>query len=302
MNRQDSHDALLSWCSELGSGTFDEFRRACRAVELPPSRTARGLSQLGHAEFDWNRGRFAVAPTTLTTVPDLPGRLLLTGARPYGLIEGLASVAERSGLDVDVWRDLRHQFGEGPSTAFIDADPVDGPALCAQAGLCWAACAGAEIAAALPALDPATASVAYRPDSRFPHALIDPHTFQPRWDLDVRDGREGLWLYRTWGWRREMILRTGGAAPRMVLDAALAPYLMARPEDADPIVEYRRAHHLLIVNAAAPLPALAARSACLCSGRLPIRHDVAPGVAYDHYVNVDPLTASRILQSVGGSE
>ncbi|MGI8872844.1 MAG: hypothetical protein ACR2KP_00675 [Egibacteraceae bacterium] len=299
MKRQKDHDALLSWCSEIGSATIDEFRRACRALELPVNRSARDLSQLGHVEFDWNRGRFAVAPTTLTTVPDLPGRLLLTGARPYGLIADLAQTAEHSELDVDVWRDLRHQFGTGPSTAFIDADPSDAPRFCAEAGIRWAACASAEIAGALPPLDRATATVAHRPDSRFPHATVDAHSFRVRWDEDVPDGREGLWLYRTWGRRRQMILCAGEAEPRMILDTDNAPYLMARPADADPIVEYRRSHRLLVVNAAAPLPALAARSVCLCSGRLPIRKCVAPEIAYNHYVNVDPPTAERILRTLG---
>jgi hypothetical protein len=300
LTRQAAHDALLSWCSEMGSATIDEFRRACRALDLPTNASARALSQLGHVEFDWDCGRFAAAPTTLTTIPDLPGRLLLSGARPYGLIAELAGVAEGSELDVDVWRDLRHQFGNGPSTALIDADPSDAPAFCEEAGIRWAHCASAEIASVLPELDRATASVAHRPDSRFPHAIVDPHSFRPRWDADVADGREGVWLYRTWGRRREMILHSEEGEPRMILDADNAPFLMPRPEDADAIVEYRRSHRLLIVNAAAPLPTLHARCACLCSGRVPVRRDVAPGVAYDHYVNVDPSTADRILDTLGG--
>lgn len=299
MNVQDAHDALLSWCSEMGSGSVEAFRSSCRHLKLPVSASARNLSRLGHVEFGWDAGRFAAAPTTLATVPGLPGRLLLTGARPHDLISELAGVAQSSDLDVDVWRDLCHQFGTGPSTAFIDADAADAPAFCDAAGIAWGACPSAQISAWLPKLTTATATVAHRPDSRFPHAIIDPYSFQPRWDERSSDVREGLWLYRTWGRRREMILRRGDAEPRLVLDADLAPYLMDRPDGADPIVEYRRAHHLLIVDAAAPLPALHARCACLCSGRLPIRRDVAPGVAYEHYVNVDPNTAERIMRSLG---
>jgi hypothetical protein len=74
---------------------------------------------------------------------------------------------------------------------------------------------------------------------------------------------------------------------------------MDRPENADPIVEYKEAHGLLIVNAATPLPALHGRAACLCSGRAPIRHHLAPGVEVDHFVNVDAMTAGRILRSLG---
>lgn len=299
MNAQEAWDALLTWCSETGSGSIDAFRASCRHLDLPAGRASRTLSALGHVEFDWGRGRYAAAPPTLTTIPGLPGRLLLTGARPYHLIADLADAAQRSDLDIDVSRDLCHQFGTAPSTALIDADPADAELFCAQAGIEFAPRASDEISVLLPDIRVQTATVAHRPDTRFPHALVDPHTFQPRWDLDDGDGAEGLWLYRTWGRRREMILRIGEEEPRMVLDPDAAPYLMARPEDCDPVVEYRRAHHLMVVNAAAPLPQLHARCACLCSGRAPIRRDVAPGVAYDHYVNVDPQTAERILRSLG---
>lgn len=299
MNAQDAHDALLTWCSEIGSGDIEAFRRSCRHLRLSSAPCARILSALGHVEFDWDHRRFATAPTTLTTIPGLPGRLLLTGARPYGLIGRLADVAAASAWDVDVSREVCHQFAKAPSTAFIDADPADAPAFCAAAEIQFAPCASSQISELLPDVRLASATVAHRPDSRFPHALIDPHSFQPRWDLTVSDSHEGLWLYRTWGRRRQMILRVGDDEPRLVLDPDYAPYLMARPDDADPVIEYSRAHHLLIVNAAAPLPQLHARAASLCSGRIPIRRDVAPGIAYDHYVNVDPQTAARILRSLG---
>jgi hypothetical protein len=224
--------------------------------------------------------------------------MLLTGARPYGLISELAELAVRSSLDIEVSRDLCHQFGRGPSTAFIDADASDAPLLCEQTGIRFAPSASERLAEALPPIRLNRTTVAHRPDTRFPHALIDPHTFQPRWDETAADGQEGLWLYRTWGRRRHMVLRVGDEEPRLVLDSDAAVYLMSRPPDSDPIVEYRRAHRLLIVNTAAPLPTLHARCACLCSGRVPIRRDVAPGVAYDHYVNVDPRVATHILHSL----
>ncbi|MGH2945356.1 MAG: hypothetical protein ACRDPC_03690 [Solirubrobacteraceae bacterium] len=299
MNVQEAWDALLAWCSELGCGDLVRWHAACQHLDLAPWPTARTLSMLGHVEIDWDHARFAAAPTTLTTIPGLPGRLLLTGARPYHLISELADVAAASELDVDVHQDLCHQFGRGPSTAFVDADPADAPAFCAAAGIRWSPDAARQIGRLLPAIRVETATIAHRPDDRFPHARVDPHSFRARWDEQDDDRSDGLWLYRTYGGRRRMILRAGHAEPRMVLDADVAPYVMVRPDDADPVVEYRRAHRLLIVNAAAPLPALHARVASLCSGRVPIRRDVAPGVAFEHHVNVDPQTAGRILSSLG---
>jgi hypothetical protein len=297
VNSQDAHDALLTWCSETGSGSLAGFKAACLHLDLAPRLAARALSELGHVEFDYDAGRYAAAPSALTTIPELPGLLLLTGARPYGLIADLAAAAASS-LDIDVSRDLCHQFGLAPSTVLIDADPADAAPFAEAAGIAYAGCASFEISQRLPGISHERTTVAHRPDDRFPHAAIDRHTFQPRWDTAAIDRQVGLWLYKAWGNRRLMIFHNEEEEPRMALDPACAPYLMERDKNDDPIVEYRGAHRLLVVNAAAPLPALHARCACLCSGRIPIRRDTAPGVVYDHYVNVDPQTADRILLSL----
>jgi hypothetical protein len=300
-SRQRAHDALLTWCSETGSGTTASFRDACRAVQLPVSLAARVLSALGHVEFDWHGGRYAAAPTALTTIPGLAGRLVLTGARPYGLIAHLAEIADSAEFDVDVAREPRHQFGNGPSTVLIDGDAGDGPAFAVAASIEFCPQAHLNIASVLPDVSVnGGAGVPHNPDNRFPHALVDAHTLAARWDATVPDHTDGLWLYRTWGNRRQMILRDDGET-LLLADRDYGPYMMDRPADADPIIEHRPAHDILVVNAAAPLPALHARAATLCSGRVPIRRHAAPGVAYDHYVNVDRATAGRILTSLGAA-
>jgi hypothetical protein len=298
--RQGAHDALLTWCSETGSGAIQAFRAACRHLtKLPPATAARTLSALGHVEFDWNRGWYAAAPTVLTTVPGLAGRLLLTGARPLGLMQRLALVAEEAHFDIDVSREPCHQFGEGPSTVLIDGDPADAVGFAEAAGIVFCPAAHHRIAELLAVVSvDGGAGVSYRPDTRFPHARIDPYTFRPRWDLDDDDREDGLWFYRTWGQRGQTVLRGDGAC-LLLSQREYGPYMMRRPIDADPVLEYRRAHQVLVVDAAAPLPALHARAACLCSGRVPIRRHAAPGVAHDHYVNVDPVTAERITSTLG---
>jgi len=297
VNRQDAHDALLAWCSETGSGTLDAFKAACAHLQLPVWPTARALSQLGHVEFDYDTGRYAAAPVTLTTVPGLPGRLLLTGARTSGLLDELARAAADGDADFDVSREPCHQFGAGPSTLYIDGDAADAAQFAQAAGIGFCPQAHRLIADRLP--DATDAVWAHTPDDRFPHAKIDPYDLRARWDLPARDHTPGLWLYRTFGGRRTMVLFHADRATVRAADSAYGPYLMDRPDDADPLIEYRQAHHLLIVLCTAPLPALHARAACLCSGRLPVRRDVAPGVAHDHYLNVDPDTAERVLSSLG---
>jgi hypothetical protein len=233
----------------------------------------------------------------LTTIPRLPGRLLLTGARPSGLLARLAELATDSELDVDVSRAPAHQYGAGPATAFVDGDPADAEVLCERAGITFAPTACAQIAAVLPQVRLDTSTVAHTPDERFPHARLDPHSFLPRWDLPADRRDPGLWLYRYPGPVHLVLVTEDG--PRLVLDRDYGPYLMDRPPDADPVIEYQPAHSLLVVNAAAPLPRLHARAAALCSGRVPVRHHLAPGIAFDNYLNVDSSTATQILSTLG---
>src|SRR3954470_79145 len=73
--RQAAHDALLAWCSELGSGTCEQFKRAVAYLRLGgPTRVARGLSVLGHVEFDWRGRRFSGAAAARTPLPGKAGR------------------------------------------------------------------------------------------------------------------------------------------------------------------------------------------------------------------------------------
>jgi hypothetical protein len=181
----------------------------------------------------------------------------------------------------------------------IDGDPTDALSFADAAGIVFEPASHRRIADALPVVSiKGGAGVPYRPDTRFPHARIDPYTFHPRWDLDEDDRDDGLWLYRTWGQRSQMVLRRNGEI-LLLSQREYGPYVMERPADADAIVEYRGAHRVLIVDAAAPLPVLHGRAASLCSGRVPIRRHAASGVAHDHYVNVDPETARRIISTLG---
>ena len=289
--RQRAYDTLLLWCSEVGSGPWKAFRDACWHLELDPSGAVRALSQLGHIEFDWSGARWAAAPTVLVGIPDLPGRLLLTGARTSTTLDELR--AATAGLDVEVPPPFA-QRGVGPSTVLIEVEAADAGALAAAAGINLIADAGPRLAALAPPADIDLVSESAWPDDRFGHCTIDPHTFAPRWDDPTPDGADGLWLYLTWGRRHAYYLRRDGAWRRLIAPE-WGPYAMDRPPDADKLIEYEPAHRTLIVDAAAPLPALHARAMCLCSGRLPYRVAHAEGYVQDRYVNVDPFLAATVI-------
>jgi hypothetical protein len=299
-DQRDAHDDLLWWCSELGSGNWAEFREACRELGLAASQASAALTALAHVEFDHRCGRWAVAPTALSTIPHSAGRLLLSGARTSGLMEHLRLVAKHEGLDVIVETGPIRQTARGPATLLLEGSAADGAAFAAAAAIAFQPVAHLAVASLLPAADIELLAEPATPDPRFPHCLIDPATLAERWDLEALEGAEGLWAWGTFARPSARFLRRDGRW-WYIPESAWAPYLIARPENSEPLCRYEPAHQLLIVDGAAPLPALHARAAVLCSGRLPLRQHLAEGIAEDHYVNVDCATAGLILASLTAS-
>jgi hypothetical protein len=294
---QAAYDSLLTWCSELGSGSYEQFRRGCRSLQLSASTAARTLSMLGHVEFCWRTRRLSCAAPTLTTIAAMPGRFLLCGQRTHGFLEQLRLAADHTGLDVDVAREPAHQFGAGPGTVIVDADASDAAELARVANLVFAPDAAAAIGEALPVASVEAFGEPATPDERFPHCPVDPDTLEDRWDAGADGYADGLWAWRTYRRPREVYLRRGGEWFYLPL-AEYGPYLIDRPADAPALIEYEQAGRVLAVDSRAPLPELHARAACLCSGRLPLPQRYAPGFAYDHYVNVPADLAATITASL----
>lgn len=89
---------MLAWMSETSAGDIQDLRQRvtwlARTANLSPGKTASGrwlrdMSALGHAEVDWDRGRWAIAPATATLLPAGDGTVVLTGRRPLDLIDQL---------------------------------------------------------------------------------------------------------------------------------------------------------------------------------------------------------------------
>jgi hypothetical protein len=299
-DRRAAADAVLWWCSETGSGQVKDLAGVCDQLRVPAWETIRALSALAHIEIDWRDGRWSVCEPVLTTVPGLPGRLLLCGARPSGLLEDLRIRAEDSGLDVIVDTDPVPQLTSGPATLYLKASAADAAAFALAAGIRFQPAAHLAIAALLPPADLETTAEPATPDPRFPHCVVDPDTLRERWDLTAPEGSEGVWAWQTWTRKSARYLRQDGQW-WYVPDSAWAPYLLDRP-GSDPLCRYEPAHQVLIVDTAAPLPALHARSATLCSGRTALRQHLAEDVAEDHYVNVDERTAELIIGSLSRPE
>ncbi len=296
MPKADVYDMLLIWVSELGSGTHKQFADGCRYLGLKPGPAARALSQLAHVEWDWGSSRFSTAATCLVSIPGLPGRLLLTGARPAGLLHELDAVIIAADIDAELDDPVAQD--RGPSTVLLQVNPEDAPHLAAAAGIPLTADAALRLGQMLPSARVDEVSETAWPDDRFAHCLIDPADLRPRWaDPDVPESTSGLWRWETHGRRREGWLLHGGEWRRLVAPE-WGPYLLKRDRELDPLITYEPAESKLLVDRRAPLPALHARAACLCSGRMPADVPTAVDAGVDQYVNVPNDLATAISSTL----
>jgi len=146
-------DLLLTWISEVGSGDVRDLRQrvawAARAADRSPKpyetgRWLRDISALGHAEVDWQRGVWAVAPAVATLLPAAGGTAVLAGSRRVGLIDRLDEL-------VAVHVDRRENSHDGPlpvpSSVFVQADSLaELRASLEKAEVSFAGCASRNIA------------------------------------------------------------------------------------------------------------------------------------------------------------
>jgi hypothetical protein len=66
-------------------------------------RVARRLASLGHLEIDWPRGRWAVSPPTVATLPRSGALAVLVGARTSALLDRLEDLPASLDVDVACW-------------------------------------------------------------------------------------------------------------------------------------------------------------------------------------------------------
>lgn len=293
--RQEAHDRLLGWCSEIGSGEWAQFRRACEYLRLPAYEALRGLQALGHLEIDWQAGVWACTPAVLVELASLPGRLLLTGARTNGALETLRERVREQEVDADVLGPYP-QRGVGPSTVHLEVDPTSYPFLQERLGLTIITDAAERLAALLAPATLEVISAPFIPDERFPAAPIDPDTLRAQWGEPGSPG--AAWVQLLPGNRPVWHVRDANGRARRLAAGEWAPYVAQRGEGAVPLVRYDPAHNALVVDAAAPLPALHARTACLCSGRLAYRRHHAPQTADDRWPGVPETIARTIIASL----
>lgn len=285
-------DALLEWTSEMSEGSWSQWREACMVLGIEPTLAMQDLAALGHVEVDWTADRFSCPPPTAAFLHRSSGSMLLTGARPRGLLAGLAQLeAELQELDFFV-HEPKAQL-RGPQTVLIEAELDDIDELCAAAGLEYVFDPAGRIAERLPeaTLDRVAHRENWPPRDDIPRRLFNPRTFRFAPAAGVGDAT-GLWWYDHYR-REEAWIRTRECWWQ-VPTREYGPYL-AHPNVT--FLRYRPARQQLTVPQPVPLPPLQARAATLASGRLPRRAASPDGVTV-LYENISPSLAACIAASL----
>jgi hypothetical protein len=303
-----NYDLLLTYLSEKGRGTWEEFKavwswlggenddRAGKAWIA-----AQRLSALGHIEVAWDEDKeWAVAPPILTMIPRSGGRALLTGARTRYLCEVVredGDLLARGALDeaaegLDLWVDIWVQT-TGPSTVMLCCKSHnDADRLASELGIEYTFSASTRLSAILPQLSSFVSL--WRPGS-LPRGLdVERFDIDSLFWKDVEDTLEpGLYRCNTYS-RTEHAINGPTGWFRVPMEAG--KYEVLRWEGRS-VLRYMEANGSLMVGSGASLPPLQNRAAVLCSGRLPFlaKNGTSSWLVYE---NVDFEIAERIAKSL----
>lgn len=296
-------DTMLAWMSETGSGELSDLRQRItwlarsanrNPTKTEPGRWLRDVSTLGHAEVDWERDRWAVAPATAVLLPASDGTVVLAGRRPLDLVEQLEArfalyVAEQDASDA-----LRLP---APSTVYLQTESlVELDQALRLFGVRYVGCAARAIAERLPRVQvgepagqPAWGTPVERlvvggvrgihfipgaPEGdglvRFPVNGRQQYRYRDGGDWLRTDHATGIWW--TLAERREQVIRWRPERPSLGEDIGT-----------------------LFIDQGAPLPPLQARTVVLCSG-IPTQFGSAARTAI--YSNIPWSVAELVARSV----
>jgi hypothetical protein len=293
----ERYELLLHWVSEQGAGTWPQFRDAHdwlfnsgqqEGRQVKATTTIHGLSVLGHLEIDWDSGEWAVAPTTVTILPNAGAHAILCGSRTRALLDSFATATSEG----DLYSEAYAQEW-GPNALFVAAKNEDAiESLARTLGVSYEVCVSERLAAVLLPLDSYLELCRSTPAARgYGVERFDPRLLMFR-RADTESG-PGLYRYDMWGRPEFRFVADDGVYYK--LDWALGVHAELR-RCCKREIRYTpdSVNGTLTVPFRAQLPALHARTAVLCSGLMPKLDNWKW-----HYPNVPLDTATAIAQALG---
>lgn len=300
-------DLLLAYLSEKGQGSWRELKDAWTWLtgdSQDPGDAAwiaaRDLTALGHLEVSWgDEITWAAAPPLLTMLPRSGGRALITGARTRHLYGPGPDAASTGGLLFEVAKELDVWIDEcastvGPTTLYAACESErDAQALADALQIGYTYEVAEVLAGLLPDLHMA---LALSPAGELPRGF-DTERFDPdevEW-VPV-EGAEGYGLFRCRTYQGHVHALYGPTGSQRVV-REVGVYEVLRWEQRS-VLAYDPDRYELLVPGVAALPALHARAAVLCSGRLPARRFPRAREVELHHPNVPPDIAEQIASAL----
>lgn len=299
-------DLLLSWMSEVGTGSISDFRAKAswlaRSEDLDihenaPAWFLNDLASLGHCEVDWRRNVWSVTPPVITNLPLADGLAILVGSRRPRLIRAIDS------SDVYVERANRSYSAKGipaPETLLVPYEHIWDLKDAARAlGASYVSCAGREIARMLQASAPPASAAPPARDSLLEKLT---KTKPQHWSrVPAREPNKPDGLYREHhSGRWHYTMRRDGAWYRSNFLDGVYEELARRNEHVfrwKPDSSTRPSIGTVSIYRHAPLPILQARALSLCSGFAARYDGETESSVYDNVPrDVASLVASSLKQ------
>lgn len=279
---------LLRYLSEVGEGHWARFTSALDTLEATWGRSthARQLSMLGHVEFDfWHkpRIRWAVCQPTLAWLPESSSqihRTVLCGRRTQKLLNVLHEQAQLLNCTIEI-----HPQQNNPNMIYIEAgEQYQLNQLAEAVGLANEPQSAERLAQCLPSLNEYRKLCKKRPEPQgYGIRRFDNQAKQ--WCEVDRATADGLYAYIMVDGTYIHCYKKGVTFVEVPRDVGL--YFWLSDQQAH-LLQYDAEAQTLIVPRFADLPTLYARSATLCSGRLPkldgdsfLYYGVSASVAYN---------------------
>jgi hypothetical protein len=253
--------------SEEQTGTWEAFKEAHDWIfdEDPkppsPSWTARAMSDLGHAEFDWVRRRWAIAPTVIGYLPPGPMLAVVTGGRHRELTRLMRARIRSDEFDVVQFQVKQVNL---PSSYFLAGRRDEVSRLAVDLGLSFIDDAASLLSRALPTID-----ASLGPGSLVAGGGQLPHRFDATslgWKATTNAKDPGLYRFESFGGPAFEYVDEAGR--HHSVDKYVGQYLeLARLRKT--VLRYSGTSQTLSVPADIRLPVLQARAATLCTGLVP---------------------------------
>lgn len=295
---------LLQWASEVGSGKWEALRASAghvarkHGLRRKPWLLARDLSMLGHLDIDWEAQDWSIASPTMNVVPGLGLCVVLTGSRPYHLIQRFRDATNDQDVFNFSMRQSRPPYS-APAAIFAKCASLDvAKEVATRMSAKLVIDPSTALAASMPSLDDQEQLPAAPPDLDLDTEWFNPYNVE--WEECESRGTpmEGLYRQQLTERRRHLWHEAGRWSKT---DLSYGQFRALRNEGQQvmkwtPAATNGGQSSRLEVHGNVRLPDIAERALTICDGRMPSLPFGFSNQNYERYSNV----SEGVYQAISG--